>query len=190
MGTILIKLCLPASLQLDFKWWINTLSCLPISSPLTRPEFSFEIYTDASLTGWGASMEDRSTHGWWSDEEKAEHINLLELKAIEYALKCFVSNESSKVILLRVDNTTEISYINKMCSIQFPKLASLVKIIWQWCEKNLHLFVSYICSEDNYIADAESRVISTEREWELNASAFEEISKQFGVRYRSFRDLC
>ncbi|XP_011883838.1 PREDICTED: uncharacterized protein LOC105570987 [Vollenhovia emeryi] len=172
---------LPSSLQPDFKWWSNTLRCSPISSPLNSPEFSFVIYTDASLTGWGASMENQSTHGWWSDEEKAEHINFLELKAVEYALKCFVSSESSKHILLRVDNTTAIAYINKMGSIQFPKLAALAKVIWQWCEvRNLHLLASYISSEDNYIADAESRVISTETEWELNASAFEEISDQFG----------
>lgn len=172
---------LPSSLQPDFSWWINTLSHLPCSGPLIRPSFSVEIYTDASLTGWGASMGNQTTHGWWSEEERMEHINFLELKAVEYALKCFVNNESSKDILLRIDNTTAIAYINKMGSVQFQKLASIAKVIWQWCEaRAIYLFASYISSEDNYIADSESRIISTETEWELNASAFDKILRQLG----------
>lgn len=68
-------------------------------------------------------MGSQATHGWWSMEEKVEHINFLELKAVYYALNCFVTNEFSKDILLRIDNTTAIAYVNRMGSIQFPKLS-------------------------------------------------------------------
>lgn len=40
-----------------------------------------EIFSDASLTGWGAYCEGKRTHGYWSEEERLIHINILELMA-------------------------------------------------------------------------------------------------------------
>ncbi|KAL6438741.1 hypothetical protein ACFW04_004615 [Cataglyphis niger] len=80
---------------------------------------------------------------WWIDnimctnprrdelQEREKHINFLELKAVFYELKCFAENKRSCEILLRIDNTTALSYINHMDSIQFPKLSKLTKEIWQ-----------------------------------------------------------
>ena len=45
------------------------------------------LYTDASLKGWVAAIEKgEHTHGRWNYEESRLHINLLELKAIYFAL--------------------------------------------------------------------------------------------------------
>ena len=117
----------------------------------------------------------------WNQEEKQEHINFLELTAVFLGLKIFAKDCKGSQILLRIDNTTAISYINKMGSVQFPKLSTLSKKIWQWCEsRKIWLFASYIKSSENIEADSESRIKSEETEWELSKHAFQYINKVFG----------
>lgn len=165
----------------DFQWWIaifrdtNQARSLRPWSPIR------EIFSDASTTGWGASSGELCTHGWWSKKEKSNHINYLELKAVFYALKCYASDLSNCDILLRIDNTTAISYINRFGSIQYPHLMSLARQIWIWCEeRGINLFASYIASLNNYIADRESRTISLDTEWSLSQNAFLAIQANFG----------
>ena len=144
--------------------------------------FNIEIFTDSSLTGWGACCNKNKTHGFWDDTDKHLHINFLELKAIFFGLKCFASNLLDCNILLRCDNTTAISYINRMGSIQHQLLNSLTREIWQWCEqRSLWIFASYISSKDNFEADAESRNTSSETEWTLSHGAFQVILNHFSV---------
>lgn len=98
-------------------------------------------------------------------------------EAAFFALKCFASCE----ILLRIDNTTAISYINRMGSVQFPMLSNLAKHIWQWCEaRELWIFASYIKSKDNTEADFESRSSNQDIEWELCQNSFNKIVESFG----------
>ncbi|EZA55557.1 hypothetical protein X777_03811 [Ooceraea biroi] len=84
-----VRMMLPTSLQPDFRWWLHRLRSPPIERPLLRRKFSHVIFSDASPSGWGASMGRKQTHGWWSDQDRDEHINFLELKAVEYALRSF-----------------------------------------------------------------------------------------------------
>ncbi|CAH4002358.1 unnamed protein product [Pieris brassicae] len=58
-------------------------------------------------------------------------------------------------ILLRIDNTKAISYINRMGGVQFPHLTKIAKELWQWCEAR-NIVGSYIRLADNSVADAES----------------------------------
>lgn len=82
---------------------------------------------------------------------------------------------------MRIDNTTAISYINRMGGIQFPHLNDLARSIWQWCEqRRLWLFASYINTKDNIEADEESRSVNPDTELELCSSAFQTIVDQFG----------
>ncbi len=37
------------------------------------------IFYDASLSGWGASLNDASAKGSWADQDRLRHINELEL---------------------------------------------------------------------------------------------------------------
>ena len=45
-------------------------------------DHSIQLFTDASNEGWGAHLDQRSTKGLWSDQEKSLHINVLELKSL------------------------------------------------------------------------------------------------------------
>ncbi|XP_043481257.1 uncharacterized protein LOC122510567 [Leptopilina heterotoma] len=163
----------------DLDWWIKNIP--HIKNPIRVSHFKLEIYSDASLTGWGAYCQGEKAHGWWNLDERIEHINLLELKAVFNSLKCFAKNLRSCHILLRVDNTTAISYVNRMGGVQYKKLNNTARQIWEWCEaRNLWIFASYIKSKDNTIADKESRLLAPETEWEMNEKYFQQIVRNFG----------
>lgn len=172
-----MKLSQEVKLELD--WWKRNV--LISKNPIRDSSFYSEIFSDASLTGWGAYCQGEKTHGWWNLDERNENINMLELRAAFNALKCFASNYQSCQVLLRIDNTTAISYINRMGGVQFKNLSEIAKEIWQWCEKkNLWIFASYIKSKDNFIADKESRILPPETEWELNNKYFQLIAEKYG----------
>lgn len=171
---------LPAYLKEDFDWWILNID--RANNPIRTGDYCFEIYSDASRSGWGISCESKTASGLWSVEELKSHINYLELMAAFFGLKIFAKDLRNCEILLRIDNTTAISYINRMGGIQFPHLNTLSKHIWQWCEaRNIFLFASYIKSNDNVIADAESRRLHADVEWELADYAFTAICKKFSI---------
>ncbi|XP_011866158.1 PREDICTED: uncharacterized protein LOC105561098 [Vollenhovia emeryi] len=172
---------LPPYLGEDFEWWLAVLSKPDQANPIRSGPFATEIFSDASLSGWGASCGKDRTHGWWSTEDKYLHINALELKAAFYALKCFASDLRNANILLRIDNTTAIAYVNKFGSVQHPLLSDIARDIWRWCEeKDLYIFASYIASVDNVIADSESRMPSVDTEWSLSPQAFNRVEEMFG----------
>jgi len=164
----------------DMNWWLRQLD--HPSCQIRTDQFDLTIFTDASLTGWGAHCGNNKTHGFWSLSESKLHINTLELLAIFYGLKCFARNVKNSQILLRVDNTSAISYINKMGGVQFENLSNLAREIWKWCEqKNIWLFASYIPSKLNVVADEESRSTAFEYEWQLNPLFFQKICCELGV---------
>lgn len=77
---------------------------------------------------------------------------------------------------MRIDNSTAISYINRMGGIKYPHLNRIARDIWQWCEvRKIFIVALYIKSADNKIADAESRRIHPDIEWSLTETAFEKI---------------
>lgn len=175
------KMLLPLSIREDLVWWKNIFSCISQTNVIRSGTFVLEIFTDASLTGWGAVCGESRTHGFWSSEEKKNHINYLELLAVFHALRCFASHLTNCNILLRVDNSTALSYVNRMGSIRFPHLSSLARKIWFWCEdRNLFIYASYIPSIQNIEADSESRTISLETEWSLQQEFFVRIESFFG----------
>lgn len=159
------QMSIPKYLKENFRWWINVFSNITQYNAIRSNSYACEIFSDASLTGWGAACGNQRTHGWWSEETKTLHINALELTAAFYALKCFATNLRNCNILLRLDNTTALSYINRFGSVQHPLLSNIFRDIWQWCkERKIFLFASYIASLDNVVADAESRILDTDTE--------------------------
>lgn len=172
---------IPTYLHDDLSWWKNNI--LEAKNSLDRlDKFELEIFSDASLSGWGAVCGEDKAHGHWNESEKQMHINILELLAAFFGLKCFATNKSNCDILLRIDNTTAISYINRMGGIQSPTLNQISKRIWHWCEKrNILISAAYISSSNNFEADVESRKLEVETEWELSDFAYKEITSQLGV---------
>lgn len=174
-----IKVRLPNIILDELNWWNENI--YKVNNAIKNPTYEIEIYTDASRTGWGAFCNGSRVNGSWKNCELSYHINYLELLAVFLGLKCFVREKVECAILLRVDNTTAISYINRMGGIQFPHLNTLARDIWQWCEmRKLWIFASYINSKENIEADEESRKINRDVEWELSDAAFSHIVKKLG----------
>lgn len=174
------KMRLSATLRSDFVWWESHIS--NAINPIKQQKYALEIFSDASLTGWGAACNGENTYGAWDKAERSAHINYLELVAAFYALRCFAVTKYDCEILLRIDNTTAVAYINRMGGIQYPHLNSITRKIWQWCERrNLWITASYIASKENVEADQGSRIINIDTEWELAPEAFQAVVRRFGI---------
>lgn len=170
---------IPQHLSYDFQWWESNI--WQSRNPIRLFDYKIEIFTDASTTGWGAACGTEKTGGFWTADEQMHHINYLELMAAYLGLKTFADNLSNCEILLRVDNTTAVSYINRMGGIQFLHLNEIAQKIWRWCEmRQVFVFASYIKSSQNVDADSESRKLNIDTEWALSSQAFEKIVATFG----------
>ncbi|CAH0549561.1 unnamed protein product [Brassicogethes aeneus] len=170
---------LPQSISSEFDWWAENIH--NSGKSIESNNFQLEIFSDSSLSGWGAVCCAERVLGQWSENERSHHINYLELLAAFFALKCFASHKSNLNILLRIDNTTALSYVNRMGGVRFPLLSNLSRDIWQWCEvRNIWIFASYIKSKHNVEADAASRELPAETEYELNQEVFLDIVEKFG----------
>ncbi|EFN77817.1 hypothetical protein EAI_17025, partial [Harpegnathos saltator] len=139
------------------------------------------IFIDASISGSRVVLENKQIHGFWTEIEKRQHINWLELKAIWFALQSFEAELKDRHILLRVDNTTAVVCINKMEGIKYPKFNKLATQIWSWAENNNNwLHAEHIPSTSNVVADRLSRLKNLDTEWELATYAFNKITTSFG----------
>ena len=65
------------------KWWLQE-DRYHQGIPLKIDSPSHTIFTDASLSGWGAHVEPEGLlfHGLWTEDQSRLHINVLEMKAI------------------------------------------------------------------------------------------------------------
>ena len=163
------KMCISQKGIFELNWWLcnidssfNTIRCPPVDATL---------YSDASLQGWGAVMNDKSTGGRWLPTESEHHINYLELLAAFFALQCFHSSLSGKHVKIMIDNTSAVAQINNMGTCHSEECNSLVLQIWEFCiSHNIPwLTAAHIPGSSNVIADGESRHFhSQDTEWMLN----------------------
>lgn len=67
-----------ALVKKDLRWWKNIIFTLP--NQVKNFQFELEIFSDASLIGWGASFVFGKTYGWWNSQKQEVYINILELE--------------------------------------------------------------------------------------------------------------
>ena len=164
----------------ELTWWDNHMSRWNGKS-LVKTEIDIVIDSDASLMGWGATSSQQRTGGPWSAEESKMHINCLELLAATLTVKTFVKNLTQMSVLLRIDNTTAVAYINNMGGTVSAKLVALARSLWMWClERNIHITAQYLPGVQNTIADEKSRTIVDRFNWKLNPNLYQRIDHLFG----------
>ena len=152
----------------ELEWWDNHMRNWN-GKTLLRSEIDLVIDSDASLRGWGAACQDQRTGGPWSAEEENMHINCLELLAATLAVETFTKDRTGLSVLLRIDNTTAVAYINNLGGTVSRELLNLAKDLWMWClERNIHITVQHLPGVMNHIADAESRTMRDRLDWKLN----------------------
>ena len=112
-GLMQAKVRLSKKAKGDLDWWIVNLMSSPGRS-LLCPSPSLVIFSDASLSGWGAVCNGVRTGGPWTTAEADVHINILELPAAFFALQCYADSSRDCSIVLKIENSTAVCYINKL----------------------------------------------------------------------------
>ena len=153
------------------KWWLQE-DRYHQGIPLKIDPPSHTIFTDASLSGWGAHVEPEGLlfHGLWTEDQSRLHINVLEMKAIFLSLSEAVHKVKNTTVLVSTDNTTVVAYIRHQGGTHSTELSEEVWSVLNLCfNHNIQLLVKHIPGRFNTLADQMSRVdkpISTE--WSLN----------------------
>ena len=165
----------------ELEWWSHNI--ISSMKPINRSKPNIFIETDASLQGYGAKCGENCIGGRWNSEEKMQHINVLEMLAIFYALKAFDNMNRLNNCHIRIssDNTTAVAYINNMGGSKSKECNRMAKDIWLWCkERNIWLSVVFLPGIFNVDADRESRQFNDDMEWKLDSHIFERICQIFG----------
>ena len=174
------QLTLSEECREELQWWMTKMSKWN-GRTLVKSEFDMTITSDASLWGWGATNGTRKTGGPWSNEERRQHINCLELLAARLALQTFAKNSTRVSILLRLDNSTAVAYINNLGGTVSRELILLTRSLWMWClERNIQIVAQHLPGSTNKVADEESRTLRDRSDWMLSTQVFDRINHLFG----------
>ena len=175
--TGVVKLNKAVFAQLD--WWIDNVELA--YKPISHGEPTVVLETDASKKGWGATIRGGCpTGGRWKVEEANLHINVLEMIAVLFGLKCFCPNLTNTHVRVFVDNSTAVTYINEMGGMKSELCNRVAKEIWEWCQnRDIWLSACHIPGQENIDADKASRVFNDRTEWMLNHDIFVKLTSVF-----------
>ena len=130
-----------------------------------------ELYADACLTGWGATLGNTTTGGHWAQEE-LNHINVLELKAILMGLQSLCKDFQQTHVRIRSDNTTTVACLDRHGSTKLD-LNFLLEEIFSWADsRGIILTAEHIQGIHNVRADRESRIKNVDSEWMLKPNTY------------------
>lgn len=162
-------------IQSHLEWWFHRQNLL-CGTTFPRPTPSVTLTTDASQSGWGAHLDDLSVAGTWSPTEKLLHINLLELLAVQKALQHMTSRVMYRTVLIKTDNSTVVSYINRQGGTHSPSLCMHTWKLLNWCiPRQISLQALHLSGKENVIADALSRGQAVPTEWSLHRPTVQQI---------------
>ena len=177
---------LPPFAKKDIEWWISNLRSFN-GKKMIPVEPDVVIFSDASLTGWGACCEEITTRGPWTLADKSRHINELELLGAFYALQVFTQHSSDISVQLYLDNSTAVSYINKCGGTRSKALCDLASCVINWCEfRNIQLSAFHLPGSLNVVADCESRSAMDASDWMLDKRLFQKIRSLWRVEIDLF----
>jgi hypothetical protein len=132
-GNLKVKCTLSPGSILDLEWWVSNLSALNGKDFFSRiPDI--EMYSDASMSGWGAVCDGVATRGPWTTAQASLHINQLELTGALYALQSFAGETHGLSVRMYLDNSTAICYINKGGGTKSSELTAIAKKLTKFCE--------------------------------------------------------
>jgi len=170
----------------ELAWWTTELRKAN-GKGFTQMEPDLVIFSDASLSGWGASCSDVTARGPWTAGERSRHINELELWAAFYALRSFCCSSSNISVRIFIDNTTAVSYVNRSGGTRSRSLSRVAEAIAFWCERrSIAIEAFYIPGRLNTVADAESRAKEDASDWQLCPLVFAGIARIWPVNIDLF----
>ena len=166
------KVRLSPNARLDLSWWVENIEKANGKMFFPR-EPDFEIFSDASLTGWGAVCNGITARGPWTLQDKDKHINELELLGAFFVIQAFAAKQAGMAIRIFLDNSTAVSYVNKCGGTRSVALTATAKAISTWCEeRKISLEAVHLAGELNTIVDRESRSEADASDWRLDVNTF------------------
>jgi hypothetical protein len=167
-----------STMRQELLWWINQLTNWN-GKQMIQHRPTIQIFTDSSTDAWGIVHQQQQWQGQWTLQEQSQHINYKELLVIWKALQV-VPLQPHHHLQLCIDNTSAISYINNFGGTRSKQLNTLARKIWTHCFHNhIHLSTLYVPSQFNP-ADAPSRRMIQQNEWQINPTTFNQINNKWG----------
>ena len=173
-------MCLSTECGEELNWWITALPTATRHIAYGNPDIT--LTTDASHTGWGATVGAHQTQGLWSLQEANDsHSNILELRAIELGLLSLLPSRTNQHIRNMSDNMTAVTYINAIGGVQSKECNLIAKRIWLWAiDRRNWLSAAHKPGQLNITADKLSRHFEDSIEWQLNPPLFDQFCSSFG----------
>ena len=131
----------------------------------------------------GAHIGQETTSGTWPPEALVQYINFLELKAVQLALLFWILKLRGLHVLVELDNSTAVAYVNKQSGAHSILLCRLAKQILLLCRvEGIVLRAKHIPGSRNVLADSLSRggQIQTTA-WSLNPKVFLSLTRLWGT---------
>ena len=108
---------------------------------------------------------------------------LCRAKTAFFALQCFQEQILKKWVQLLMDNTTAVACINHFSTSHSTACNDLMFTIWECCiAREIWLTAAHIPGKENTTADAESRKINLDAEWQLNMQMLQQVLLQLQVQ--------
>ena len=130
------------------------------------------VYCQGQKTGW-----------IWTSQKKNDHINVLELRAVKYAILTFCRlHLKTQSIHIQMESIVALSYLEKMGGTRNKSVTVLSKEICDYLlVKEIKINAEYLPRLLNVEADTQPRTARDAREWKLNLGIFQKICKYRGT---------
>jgi hypothetical protein len=151
---------------------------------LIPPVASVVVQTDAATSsGWGAVRLDTgvAAHGQWSEADRGQSINFLELKAVLLALDRLELPRTPSIFHFQSDNTTAVACLNGRNRAKAPGLRVLCAEIREIClQRQWTILASFLPGVENRLADHLSRNFEHIMDWRLPIQLFRMVERRWG----------
>ncbi len=114
-----------------FSPWTDP-SFLQAGVPLEQVSRHAVVFTDASATGRGTMYNGHAVSGVWTGPQLRWHINCLKLLAAGLALSCLRGRLRGRDILVHIDNTVAVVYINRQGGLRSRRMSQLARHLLLW----------------------------------------------------------
>ena len=162
----------------EIRWWLHN-AHEQNGKPIRAPPVDVVMSSDASDSGWGALIESNVVSGMWYPQQSQLHINIREMLAVKLGLQGLATHITNRHILIQVDNTTVVSYLNRMGGTHSQQLDMLTRDIWEWAiQRQIHLSAVHLPGRCNVHADYLSRLSEDQLGWKLCPQVFLNICTQ------------
>lgn len=167
---------------LDLGRWAALTTHARLGRALWRPAFTHTMHTDASLSGWGAVLDNAMpARGFHAPVYRGAHINLLELVTVRLGLESFrrFLSRRDTWLLLKSDSTVTVGAVNAMVS-KSPTIMEELRRLHALCLVwGIHIRAEHLPSAVNACAALLSRE-GHSTDWTLSAAAFQNLERRFG----------